>query len=167
MTEGRVVGPSRPSPVKSVASVDKTRDCGTAGFTLIELLCVFAIIGILVGMMMGPVGRALRKARGLKAEIESPAHVERLIDGMRKFAAGHSAYRCPDLAGLLALARPGAPTERWLKAQKVAFISFQHDSPPELVVLHLEIELSGSSGSSRASVLVYDLTKGELTVMPP
>ena len=149
--------------MKSVASVDRTQVSGTSGFTLIELLCVFAIIGILVGMMMGPVGRALRKARGLKAEMESPAYIERLTDGMRKFAAGHSAYRCPDLEGLLALARPGAPTERWLKRQKVVFIPFQHDSPVELVVLQLEIELSASP----ASVLRYALTKGDLTVMPP
>jgi len=151
----------------SVKSVDKTRVSALRGFTLIELLCVFAIIGILVGVMMGPVGRALRKARGFKAEMESPAHIERLTDGMRKFAASHSAYRCPDLEALLALARPGAPTERWLKAQKVVFTPFQHDSPVDLVVLQLDIELSGSSGSSRASVLRYALTKGDLTVMPP
>lgn len=141
-----------------------TSDLG--GFTLIELLCVFAIIAILVGLLMGPMGRALRKARGMKTEMEAPVHVERLTDGMRKFAASHSAYRCPDLDALLALARPGAPTERWLKAQKVLFAPFQHDSPAELVVLHLEIPLSGSSGSSRASALAYPLTKGELTVMP-
>jgi prepilin-type N-terminal cleavage/methylation domain-containing protein len=35
------------------------------GFSLIELLCVIVIILILVGLMLGPIFRAYKKARGL------------------------------------------------------------------------------------------------------
>lgn len=74
---------------------------------MIELLCVLAIIGILAGLLLGPVGRALRKARGFKAEMETPTHVVRLTDGMRKFAASHATWSCPDVETFLAFAKPG------------------------------------------------------------
>ena len=38
------------------------------GFSLIELLCVIVIILILVGLMLGPIFRAYKKARGLGDE---------------------------------------------------------------------------------------------------
>jgi prepilin-type N-terminal cleavage/methylation domain-containing protein len=35
----------------------------TAGLTLVELLCVIAIIGILVGLLVGPIFKALTHAK--------------------------------------------------------------------------------------------------------
>jgi prepilin-type N-terminal cleavage/methylation domain-containing protein len=131
------------------------------GFSLIELLCVMAIIGILVGLMMGPIGRAFRKARGFKAEMETPAHVERLTDGMRKFAAAHSAWSCPDLEALLTFAKPGGPTERWIKGAQATLVPFRHDTPVDAIVLTLDLP-AGSSDK----VLRYAFTKGDLTIAP-
>lgn len=131
------------------------------GFSLIELLCVMAIIGILVGLMLGPVGRAFRKARGFKAEMEAPTHVVRLTDGMRRFAAAHATWSCPDLEALLTFAKPGGPTERWLKGAQVTLVPFRHDTPPETLVLTLEVPGGGSD-----KVVRYSFTKGELTIAP-
>ena len=130
-------------------------------FSLIELLCVMAIIGILVGLMLGPVGRAFRKARGFKAEMETPAHVERLTDGMRKFAAAHAAWSCPDLEALLLFAKPGGPTERWIKGAQPTVLPFNHATPPETLVLTLEVPGGGSG-----KVIRYSFTKGDLTIAP-
>lgn len=129
-------------------------------FSLIELLCVFAIIGILVGMLLGPAGRALNKARRLKTNTEAPIHVERLTDGMRRFARTHLEYQCPDLEALLLFANPGSPTERWLKSQATAFQPFTHHSPDDFPVLSIDI----SQGPSH--VLRFTLTKRDLTKTP-
>lgn len=128
---------------------------------MIELLCVLAIIGILAGLLLGPVGRALRKARRFKTEMEIPAHVVRLTDGMRKFAASHPTWSCPDMETFLAFAKPGAPTERWLKGQKVILVPFRHDAPPEAEVVIIEVPVGGSE-----KVVRYVLTKAELTTAP-
>jgi len=130
-------------------------------FTLVELLCVMAIIGILVGLLLSPVGRVLSRARGFKAEMESPAHVERLTDGMRRFASSHPRWECPDLKSFLAMAQPGGPTERWLKAHLIRFSPCQHDSPPEQVILTIDVPTS-----TQKSVTRYSLTQRELTTRP-
>jgi len=131
------------------------------GFSLIELLCSIAIIAILAGLFLGPASRALRRARLLKMEMEAPAHLERLTDGMRRFAAAQTSYNCPDLQTFLAQARPGAPTERWAKAHMVEFIPFHARTPNDRIVLTLQIP-----SSTRNHVLGYNLSKGELTTYP-
>ncbi len=130
-------------------------------FSLIELLCVFAIIGILVGMLLGPAGRALNKARRLKTNVEAPAHFERLNDGMRRFVAAHQEYQCPDLDALLLFSNPGSPTERWLRSHRTTFSPFSHESPVDQLVLTVEIPQAPPK-----VVIVHGLTKGELTRRP-
>jgi prepilin-type N-terminal cleavage/methylation domain-containing protein len=39
-----------------------------SGVTLIELLCAIAIIGILMGLLIGPVWRAYKKAKEVAGE---------------------------------------------------------------------------------------------------
>jgi prepilin-type N-terminal cleavage/methylation domain-containing protein len=129
-------------------------------FSLIELLCVFAIIGVLVGLLLGPVGRALNKARRVKSEFEAPAHFERLNDGMRRFLARHQEYQCPDLDALLLFSNPGSPTERWLRSNRTTFKPFSHESPDDQLVLTVEIP------QAPPKVVIVGLTKGELTRRP-
>lgn len=40
------------------------------GFTMLELLCCIAIILILVGLMMGPVMKAWKRAKKLTEEVQ-------------------------------------------------------------------------------------------------
>jgi prepilin-type N-terminal cleavage/methylation domain-containing protein len=40
------------------------------GFTMLELLCCVAIILILVGLMMGPVMKAYKRAKKLSEEVQ-------------------------------------------------------------------------------------------------
>lgn len=108
----------------------------------------------------------MKRARAFKADLEIPAHLERLSDGMRRFASGQATYSCPDLETLLTQSRPGGPTERWLRGlkERVIFIPFRHDTPPETVVL--VFPTVGSSGQNGNATVEHALTKGELTTAP-
>lgn len=139
------------------------RGAGVAGVSLVELLCVIAIIGVLASLLLGPVGRALGKARRLKSEIEVPAHLERLQTGMRRFAEAHAEYQCPDLEALLLFAQPGGPTERWLKQglqnRSVRFTPFSHATPDATIV----VDITMPNGKGRT---LYGVSKGDLTRTP-
>ncbi|MBN8246862.1 MAG: type II secretion system protein [Verrucomicrobia bacterium] len=131
------------------------------GFSLIELLCSMAIIALLAGLFLGPASRALRRARLLKLEMEAPAHIERLTDGMRRFAGSRKVYECPDLRTLLQQAQPGAPTERWLRSVTCEFTPFNDRTPGDRVVLAI-----GVPTGRRDQVLGFLLTQAELTKIP-
>ncbi len=127
-------------------------------FTLIELLCVMAIIAILVSLMMGPVAKALRKARNLENGFDVPAHVERLENGMRKFAAAHPKFRCDSLEQLIEQSNCGGATKRWLLANDAGFSPFGNFTPGNMGVL--VVTPRGSTN------LLAVLTVDDLTVTP-
>lgn len=134
-----------------------------AGVTLVELLCVIAIIGVLASLLLGPVGRAMGKARRFKSEMETPVHIERLQTGMRRFAESHAEYQCPDLDALILFAQPGGPTERWLrqglKDRSVRFNPFSHTTPDATIV----VDITMPDGKGR---ILYGVSKGDLTRAP-
>jgi prepilin-type N-terminal cleavage/methylation domain-containing protein len=54
-------------------------------FTLLELLCVIAIILILVGLMLGPIFRAYKRAKRLDGDdssLDVPQGKEQLASGL-------------------------------------------------------------------------------------
>jgi len=155
LTPASLAAPNRQHPEIRV----RRRPAGA--FSLIELLCSMAIIALLAGLLLGPASRALRRARVLKIEMETPAHLERLTDGMRRFANSRTAYECQDIKTFLAQSQPGGPTERWLKSITSEFTPFNDRTADDRVVLTLDIPTG-----RRNEVLRHVLTKGQLTKTP-
>lgn len=134
---------------------------GDAGVTLIELLCVLAIIGILVGLLLGPVGRALGRARALKWDMEIGTHLEHVAERVRAHAARHPVYRFQSVAELGEVVALSGPARRFLGSSQVRFHAFSHADPPERIVLEIGQTGQGGGGSG-----VLGVSKGYLTVTP-
>lgn len=131
------------------------------GYSLIELLCVMAIISVLVGLLLGPVGKALNRARGLVAEIDHTAHVDELRLRLAPFVEQHAEYRIPDLDALVQLCPVSSKCERFLRSKNVRFRSFTHADPGDRIVLEVTFL---QKGGRQKTVLGY--SKEHLSTRP-
>jgi prepilin-type N-terminal cleavage/methylation domain-containing protein len=113
------------------------------GFSLIELLCVIGIIGILASMMLFPMGKALRKARGLVGEIEGPAHWEEMSRKYQKYRTSNKEHGILDREMFIKSCDLSSKCRGWLKSDTVTFHPFSASDSLNKIVLEYRIEVSG------------------------
>ncbi len=131
------------------------------GFTLLELLCVIAIITILAGLLLGPVSRALQKARAMKWGNEAPVLLDATVTELRRHFRGMRDFP-PVTLELLETGRLLEEAQlRFLKDRRVRFFPFTGADADDRVVIEVRIDAGVlvAAGTLRA-------TKGEITRPP-
>jgi prepilin-type N-terminal cleavage/methylation domain-containing protein len=130
-----------------------------SGVTLIELLCVMAIIGILASLMLAPMGKALRKARGVAGFGQAADTVEPIIQEIREkytaYRLAHPDHGTLSLKAFIQNCSLGATAESWLHLKSVTFRPFAAQSPPTAIIL--ETVPSSPTGASARVWRLIDL----------
>ena len=114
------------------------------GFTLIELMCVITIILILVGLMMGPVFRAYKKAKNFGWENDSYQLTDRFIACMKQHFGSVPEYPALTIDQLYEGSLIDNGLRSFLRDKRVQFFPFSSKSPEEMMVLHVTISRKSS-----------------------
>jgi prepilin-type N-terminal cleavage/methylation domain-containing protein len=122
------------------------------GFSLIELMCVITIILILVGLMMGPIMRAYRKAKNFGWENDSYLLADRFADKMKQHFGSAPEYPALSADQLYEGGLIDSALRNFLRDKRVQYFPFSSKSADEMVILHVVI----------AKNSVYTLQKGDL-----
>jgi prepilin-type N-terminal cleavage/methylation domain-containing protein len=122
------------------------------GFSLIELMCVLAIILILVGLMLGPIMRAYRKAKNFGWENDSYQLADRFADKMKQHFGSAPEYPALSADQLYEGGMIDSSLRNFLRDKRVQYFPFSSKSPDEAVILHVVIAKNSS----------YTLQKGDL-----
>lgn len=109
------------------------------GFTLIELMCVITIILILVGLMMGPVFRAYKKAKNFGWENDSYQLTDRFIDRMKQHFGSAPEYPALTIDQLYEGSLIDHALRSFLRDKRVQFFPFSSNSRDETVILHVTV----------------------------
>ena len=108
---------------------------GAAGFTLVELLCVMAIILILVGLMLGPVMRAYRKAKNFAWENNGYELVDRFTEKMKARHGTAPEYPPMTVDQLYEAGIIDSTLRTFLKDKRVQYFPFASKAPDHTVIL--------------------------------
>jgi len=131
----------------------------SAGFTLLELLCVIALITILAGLLLGPVSRALRRARAMKWGHEAPVLLDSTVRQLKQHFQGKTGFppvtlRALETAGLL------EPSQcRFLKDRRVTYYPFAGADPDGQVVIEVRLERGFLTEAGELTATKGDITK--------
>jgi prepilin-type N-terminal cleavage/methylation domain-containing protein len=112
---------------------------GQRGFSLIELMCVIAIILILVGLMMGPILRAYKKAKNFGWENDSYALTDRFTEKMRQHFGDAPEYPSFTAEQLYEAGMIDGALRSFLRDKRVKYYPFSSKSPDEFVVLEVNL----------------------------
>lgn len=134
---------------------------GSAGVTLIELLCVFALITILAGLLLGPVSRALRNARAMQWGDQAPALLASTVSQLKTHFQGRSNF-APVTLTAVETGRLLDPSQlRFLKDRRVTFIPFAGTDPDDQIVILVRLERGFLVEAGQLTA-----TKGDITNPP-
>lgn len=137
------------------------RSRGPAGVTLPELLCVILLITILAGLLLGPVSRALRRARAMKWGQEAPILLQGTVDQLRSRFQGKTDFPKVTLVSLEAGGLLDSTSLTFLKDRRVTFLPFAGADPDPQVVIEVKLESGFLVEAGRLTA-----TKGEITRSP-
>lgn len=131
-----------------------------SGVSLVELPCVMAIIAVLASLMLGPMAKALRKARGIAGVASTAAaSTEVALAEIRSrytaYRVAHPAHGKLSLTGFIHGCQLGPRTSEWLRLGSVTFHPFAADAPADSVVL--DVGASPATGEQNVAVRVIDV----------
>jgi hypothetical protein len=128
---------------------------------MLELVCVIGLITILAGLLLGPVSRALRRARAMKWGEDAPLLLEATVQRLRTVFQGRTDFPTVTLESLEVGNLLEASQVRFLKDRRVTFIPFAGVDPDELVVIEVKLERGFLVEAGHLTT-----TKGEITKPP-
>ena len=104
---------------------------------MIELMCVIAIILILVGLMMGPILRAYKKAKNFGWENDAPVFVDRFTERMRQHFGSAPEYPALTADQLYQGGLIDNGLRSFLRDKRVQYFPFSSKSPDEFIILQV------------------------------
>lgn len=128
-------GGTRRTGSSTIAPDPTPERSGCRGVTLIELLCVAVIIGILMSLIAPAAFKALKKARQLSGEIESPAFQEEIQRKYTPYRLAHPNHPLLDRDAFIAACGLSAKAAAWLRSSEVQFVPFSSASPATTAVI--------------------------------
>lgn len=131
------------------------------GFSLVEVLCTIAIIGVLAGLLLGPVARAMHRAQAMKWGDEAPQKLHTVIHRLRAQFQGKANFPTVTLQQLEDNQWLDSSLISFLKDRRVSFIPFKGSDPEDQVIIAVKIE---SGFLTEAQILTE---KKEAITKPP
>jgi prepilin-type N-terminal cleavage/methylation domain-containing protein len=110
------------------------------GVTLIELLCVIGIIAVLAGLLLGPVGRAMRNARNMQWADQAGARAEAVTQQLRTFLGDRQDFPTLTLESLEGLNVFQPAEKKFLHDPRVKFYPITGSDPDEAIFLSVRLE---------------------------
>src|SRR5436190_8559305 len=124
-----------------------------SAFTLVELLCVVTIIGILAGLMLGPIARAHARARDFKWQGEYAILMNDFRDRLANRFAGQKSYPAFSADALYENGIIDLRLHDFLKDKRVEYFPFSSIDPDEMVILKVSVSKNSISYFQKNSLM--------------
>jgi hypothetical protein len=135
------------------------RPASNSGVTLMELLCVFMIITILGGLLLGAVNRALRRARAMQWSQDAPVFLDATVARLKARFEGSVDFPPVTLSWLETNNVLDGSHLGFLRDRRVTFYPFSGVDPDDHVVIHVRIEPGFLVEAGSLTAVKADITK--------